>query len=79
MTPKEKAKELFYNHYMILFDSDSDKGQEILISLLSIKSAIITVDEIESALINYGMSGELQNMDSELRFWDKVKIELNCR
>ena len=28
MTPKQKANELFNKFYMILFDSDSDKGEE---------------------------------------------------
>lgn len=46
MTPKEKANDIFNQHYMVLFDSDSDKGEEILISLLAKKCAIVTVNEV---------------------------------
>lgn len=40
--------------------------------------ALIVVKEIESALTEYGKgdSMELQNMDSEFRYWDKVKQEI---
>lgn len=50
MTPKEKAQEIFNAHYMVLFDSDSDKGEEILVSLLAKKCAIVTVNELQKAL-----------------------------
>ena len=39
--------------------------------------AILMVKEIEDALENYGQdSMEFQNMDSEFRFWNKVKCEI---
>jgi len=45
MTPAEnKAREIFNRHYMVLFDSDSDKGEEIQVSLLAKKCAIVTVN-----------------------------------
>lgn len=58
---KIKAKELFNEHYMVLFDSDSDKGEEILVSLLAHKAALITAKEclnlaertISHGLINF--------------------------
>jgi hypothetical protein len=50
MTAKEKAQELFNKHYMTLFESDSDLSEEILISILARKAAIITVDEIIDAI-----------------------------
>lgn len=43
---KETAQELFNQHYFILFDSESDKGQEILISLLAKKAAILTAETV---------------------------------
>ena len=47
MTPAEnKAREIFNRHYMVLFDSDSDKGEEIQVSLLAKKCAIVTVQEV---------------------------------
>lgn len=45
MTHKETAQDIFNAHYMILFDSESDKGEEILVSLLAKKCAIITVQK----------------------------------
>jgi hypothetical protein len=41
--------------------------------------AILMVKEIETALENYvHESMELQNMDSEFRYWDKVNSEISC-
>ncbi len=45
MTKKEKAEELLSKHYAILFDSDSDKGEEILVFKLAKKSAMVTIEE----------------------------------
>ena len=43
---KQIAKEIYVRHYIILFDSESDKGEEVLVSLLANKSAIATVEAI---------------------------------
>jgi len=43
---KKKAIEIFNKNYFVLFDSESDKGEEILVSILSTKCALITVNEI---------------------------------
>lgn len=78
MTSKEKAEELFKSFYMILFDSDSDKGEEILVSLLAQKCAMLSLDQMENILIEYGREhDDLQNMDGEWRWLDKVRTELN--
>ena len=54
------------------------ENAERLRDIFGFDKAILCIVEIEDALTNYGaMSGELQNMDSEWRFWDKVKIKLN--
>lgn len=37
---KKLADDIFTEHYSVLFDSESDKGQECLVSILAIKSAI---------------------------------------
>ena len=37
MTPKDKAQDIFNSFYMILFDSESDKGEEIIVSMLAQK------------------------------------------
>lgn len=46
LNPLQKAKELVTEHYLILFDVDSDLSEECLISILSMKHALVTVDEI---------------------------------
>jgi hypothetical protein len=67
MTPKEKAEELF----------EAMKGFRVK-HTHSKKCARVAVEQIELALTNYGAtSDELQNMDSEWRFWQSVTNELN--
>jgi hypothetical protein len=69
MTPKEKARELF-DKYQIA-------GSQWYVDTTK-KYALIAVDEIEQALTDYGRgdSFQLQNMDSEFRFWEQVKQEI---
>jgi hypothetical protein len=75
MTPKEKAEELF-NKYCIylraglLYDEEAREDAK--------QCALIAIDEIEKALTDYGRgdSLQLQNMDSEFRFWEQVKQEI---
>lgn len=73
MTAKEKANELFNKMYKYQIDKTCDISW-----FLARKCALVAVTQIEDALTNYGaMSDELQNMDSEWRFWSDVKTELN--
>ena len=66
MTAKEKAKEI---HKRFIFDEFEYYESK--------SAAIITVDEIIIALVAYGTdSDQLQNMDSELRWWESVKNEI---
>ena len=62
----------FTKFYMILFDSDSDKGEECLVSLLAIKCAILCVDEIISAIDWH----DFQTPNKEFEFLNEVKFEL---
>ena len=74
MRPDEKAKELISK----VFNEHHVDDRAKMICLSTPKIALFIVDQIELALTEYGKeSGELQNMDSEWRFWDNVKIELN--
>ena len=74
MTPKEKAEQLVdkFRSNIISFLSDNMKDQNAK------QCALIAVEEIEQALTDYGRgdSLELQNMDSEFRYWWKVKEEI---
>ena len=73
MTNKEKAQEIFNAHYMILFDSESDKGEEILVSLLAKKCAIITVNELLKVL-----HGDLysRTLTGSIMYYNSVLSEL---
>lgn len=81
MTPKEKAQQLvkkylpnfieqYDNHGFDDYDYNEDKAKEC---------ALIAVDEIIDALEKYDDRNdtyELQNMDGDFRYWDKVKQEI---
>lgn len=70
MTPKEKAHELF-DKYQIA-------GSQWYVDTTK-NYALIAVDEIIDALEKYDDRNdtyELQNMDGDFRYWDKVKQEI---
>jgi len=50
MTPKEKAEELVNKHRIILMQSGTDAGEEILCTTIAKKCALIAVDEIMSVI-----------------------------
>jgi hypothetical protein len=64
MTAKDKAQEIFNSFYVILFDSESDKGEEVLVSMLAKKCAIEAVNQI------------IQSEVMHVSFWFKVQKEL---
>jgi hypothetical protein len=75
MTPKLKAKELVDKYWIylragLLYDEEAKDDAK--------HCASIAVEEIEEALTDYGRgdSFQLQNMDSEFRFWEQVKTEI---
>ena len=68
MTPQEKAKELVNSYY-----------KEIKYLERAKQCALIAVNEIIDALEKYDDRNdtfELQNMDGDFRYWDKVKQEI---
>lgn len=68
MNAKIKAVELFNQYYAILLDADSDISQEVLISVLAKKMALICVDEIIKSLT--------YTSDARQIFWMQVKQEI---
>jgi len=77
MTPKEKAEELYskyYNRIEHTLSEDVSGFEKDIVKHL----VVIAVAEIEQALTDYGRgdSFQLQNMDSEFRFWEQVKQEI---
>jgi hypothetical protein len=55
MRAAEKAKEIYDKHYFALMDTESAKEQEIIVSILAKKCALITVSEIlkETNFVSY--------------------------
>jgi hypothetical protein len=76
-TPKEKAEELYSKYYNRIEHSLSEDVSGFEKDIVK-HCVLIAVDEIEQALTDYGRgdSLELQNMDSEFRFWEQVKTEI---
>jgi hypothetical protein len=74
MTPKEKADSIFQQMYKILWHTNSNP-------IHCKECALIAVDLINESLTDYGSgdSFQLQNMDSEFRYWDKVKKEIESK
>lgn len=64
-TPKEKAEELVDKNRIILMNEDTDCGNEILCTLIAIKSAKITAEQIIGPL------------KEKLQYWEDVIDELN--
>ena len=59
-----KADELIASYYMILFESESDKGEEILVESLAIRCAKYNAKQCLSA-------------SSDKEFWNKVIMYLD--
>lgn len=77
MTAKEKAEELYSKYYDRIEHSLSEDVSGFEKDIVK-HLVVIAVAEIEQALTDYGRgdSFQLQNMDSEFRFWEQVKIEI---
>ena len=87
MNPTEKAKDLFdkfykqIDHQDIYWDISSVAKQA---AILSVKEIIEALEEYDNSTEKYlkeefgkeYFSSELQNMDSDFRYWSKVKHEL---
>ena len=69
MNQEEKANELIHKFRIELMDSDSDFGEEIIVSVLSQKFALICVEEV---------LGQLENIQPhfEMEEWQGVKEHL---
>ncbi len=82
MTPKEYSERLVYKykaHVSGYIGSSMLTNYEYPEQILANakKCALIAVAEIESELTRYDESShELQNMESDFRFWDAVKQEI---
>ena len=74
MNQEEKANELIHKFRIELMDSDSDFGEEIIVSVLSQKFALICVDEVLGQLENMEYEGVQPHF--EMEEWQGVKKHL---
>ena len=68
MSAKDKAKELVDTYRIMLMNSDTECGEEILCTVIAKQCALIAVDEIYN-------SGLLVMVDDE-QYWYDVKQEI---
>ena len=73
MTAKEKANDLVNQYRMILMDEETDCGEEILCSLIAIKSAKITANEMIEHISNGADYGGYK-----VQYWEDVINELDA-
>jgi len=66
MSAKDKAIELVDTYRIMLMNSDTECGEEILCTVIAKKAALIAVDEIIKVL----------GYNSEVHIWNKVKHEI---
>jgi hypothetical protein len=67
MTPQQKAEQLLHEYRMLFMDEGEDYGQEILVTMLSVKCSLIAVDKILSLFISES---------EDTRYWLEVKQEI---
>lgn len=79
MTPKEKATSIYNQHYVLLLEADSDINQEVLISILAKKCAMLAVKEVieQWEVIDTYISDGRGELNQNLKYWHEVREELN--
>ena len=85
MTPQEKAIELVDQYRLILIQSETDAGEEILCTTIAKQCALVAVNEIiESRKDNVAINDTMWEISSEyykphpmyLNYWFKIKTEI---
>jgi hypothetical protein len=66
-SPKEKAKELFDQYYMLILNTGGELSNEIIISILAKQSCLIAVKQI--------LDNDLNN--EVYYYWEEVEEEIN--
>lgn len=79
MTPKEKATSIYNQHYVLLLEADSDISQEVLISILAKKCALMSVKEVveQWEVIDVYLADGGGELNQNLKYWYEVREELN--
>jgi hypothetical protein len=70
MTAKQEAEDLLHKYRMLFMDEGEDYGEEILVSMLCMKCALITVEKILSRCIDE------EEQYRAYKYWEEVKQEI---
>ena len=72
---KKKTEELIHKYRMLLMNEGEDYGEEILVSVLSVKMALVCVEEILNSMDNCCSAADgCDCVDPD--FWMEVKQEI---
>ena len=72
MSSKEKAEDLVNRFRIVLMNEDTDCGNEILCTCISVNMALITVDELLQQCYDY----RDVDLGKSYDYWQEVKKEL---
>jgi hypothetical protein len=70
MKPKDKAIELVDTYRIMLMNSDTECGEEILCTVIAKYCALIAVDEVIQAMDNVMLPNPFK------QYWNKVKQKI---
>jgi hypothetical protein len=76
-SPKEKAKELFDQYYMLIFNIGEDLANEIIISIIAKQSCLIAVDELIKSHYLLTTTHDIKPSIRCKSYWKEVKEEIN--
>ncbi len=76
MTPKERAEQLLHEYRMLFMDEGEDYGQEILVTMLSVKCALKAVDKVIIEMSDYYDRYDCTYTLSKIEYWLEVKQEI---
>jgi hypothetical protein len=74
MTPKQKAEDLIHQYRMMLMDYGDDYGEEILVSILSSRCALIAIDLHLEELSK--MKLIFSDREIHYKYWKEIKQEI---
>ena len=72
MKPKDKAIELVDTYRIMLMNSDTECGEEILCTVIAKYCALIAVDEVIQAMDNVMLPNPFK------QYWNKVKQKIQA-
>jgi hypothetical protein len=72
MKPKDKAIELVDSYRIMLMNSDTECGEEILCTVIAKYCALIAVDEVIQAMDNVMLPNPFK------QYWNKVKQKIQA-